>query len=436
MHAAAAGGQLVALKMLKDQGGDLECGSSEGKSVLHQAVRSNQVCIVAYLLENRVSGKTGKGFQETPLHVAAESNHHECARLLLEDNVLVDAMRGETNKETALHIAAANGYRETVSLLLTHDASPDNRNKRKESALHLAAKTHSIPVMQLLMNRGCDVDARDCDGRTPLHFAVNSKEKGGGECILLLSKKQAILDLRDGHGMTALHSAAFGRRYNRVRLLIKEGADLCVKNDLGKSALNFVMKYTPSCIRTIEERLDSGIKIDWTPPPDCDDASQYSNIVQMDFNIVIPSACRSGQSADSDVRLFHELLKINSNDPARLEKILMHPLSLCFLHLKWQQIRVLYYFLLLSHFIYSMTYSGYVVLLYATLCKPIEWMVDVDDLDVVGRFKLNMTCDLNVGGTKWGPGVNYVVALWSVLLFFTLLYLGKEVTKFLHLRKK
>ena len=33
------------------------------------------------------------------------------------------------------------------------------------------------------------------------------------------------------------------------------------------------------------------------------------------------------------------LLKINLKDLRRLEKILLHPLSLCFLHFKWQQTR-------------------------------------------------------------------------------------------------
>ena len=48
----------------------------------------------------------------------------------------------------------------------------------------------------------------------------------------------------------------------------------------------------------------------------------------------------------------------------------LHP---SFLHFKWQQTRFCFYFLLLAHFIFSMTYSGYVVLLYNTICDPLEW---------------------------------------------------------------
>jgi ankyrin repeat protein len=440
MHAAAAAGQLVALKMLKEQGGDLECGNVDGKSVLYQAIKSDQVGIVTYLLKHGVKGKTGKNFHETLLHVAAETNHHECVRLLLEDNFPVDAMRNETSQETALHIAASNGYLETVNILLEHKANPDNTNKRNETALHLAAKMHAIPVMQLLLKRDCDVDAKDCDGNTALHCVVNSKDKGGGECIMLLSKMNADLNLRDECGRTALHFAAASRRYNRVRLLIKEGADLCVKNDLGKSALHYIMKYTPSCIKTIEERLDSGIEMDWTmdwtPNTDNDDNSiqnQCSNRVTMDFNFVIPTSCKTGQSQGNDVRLFHEVLKIDSNDPA-LERILMHPLSLCFLHFKWQQIRIFYFILLFSQFIFSITYSAYVILIYANLCKK-DW--NVNDKSVVERISLRANCTSeDVVGNQNEWGAKYAFPLWCLLLLFIIFYIVSQINKFLHLKKK
>ena len=54
----------------------------------------------------------------------------------------------------------------------------------------------------------------------------------------------------------------------------------------------------------------------------------------------------------------------------------MHPLSLAFLHLKWQQIKWLYYLLILfSHLVYSVTYSVYAVLIFNTLCRPNEVVI-------------------------------------------------------------
>ncbi len=429
LHAAASEGQLDALLLLKSYGGNINVGIDEGKSVLHEAVRSNQLEVIRYLLENKAD-KMGKGrLTETPLHVAAEQNHYQCARLLLADGILVDAKRGEDRMETALHVAAANGYQETVSLLLENGANPDFENRMEETPLHLAAWAHSVPVMELLLEKGCNVNARDKDGRTPLHFAVNSKEKGGAESLHLLARKKADLNLTDSMGMTPLHLAAENKKYNRVRILIRAGADLCVMNKMGKSALNYVLKRVPSSIESIVDRLDSGVQIDWTTTSESDAAEllTYSNTVKMDFNLVMPS--KASGATSSDVAMFNEMLKIHANDSARLQKVLMHPLSLCFLHFKWQQVRFLYYFLLLSHIIYSLTFTGYVVLLYGHMCNPAE--LEVSDIDVLSRFTLQMSCD-----TSNKPMLGFTVFLWFMLVLFIVLYSLKEITKYFHLRKK
>jgi hypothetical protein len=418
------------------------------------------------------------------LHLAARWGSCLCIELLLvEYKFLVNGLN--VRKDTALHIATANGHQETIGVLLKHKADQANPNKRKETALHIAAKTQLISVMQLLKNRNCDVDAQDCDGQTPLHVSVNSKEKGGSACILFLSKMKADLNIRDKQGMSALHLAAVGRRYNRVRHLIKEGADLCLKNDQGKSAIYFVMKYTPSCIQTIEEKLDSGIHINWTSDAVNDDTgqSQFSSTVKIDFNQVIPPSCKNKLSSGSDVRMLHELLEIYYHDTGCVEKVLMHPLSLCFLHFKWQQISFIYYIILISHVFFCIIYSGYVLLLYTnTFCtKPVhththpfdvnnctilkeelqDGLVNRDQLHTNGTFIY--VYETLVNGTLvsrcfvYGTFVNEtfvngtlsaiscfnnlnnfhsIIGTWSLLLIFIICYIISQSTKFLHLGKK
>eukprot|EP00095_Tigriopus_kingsejongensis_P001890 maker-scaffold287_size221780-snap-gene-0.24 protein:Tk01890 transcript:maker-scaffold287_size221780-snap-gene-0.24-mRNA-1 annotation:"transient receptor potential channel pyrexia" len=429
LHYAAINGDLRALHQLTRESalevGNLTVGEDrDGQSILHAAVRANQVEVVKYLLE-RKANKTGKGkFTETPLHTAAEHNYDECARILLNEGVLVDALRGESQRDTALHIAAANGYVETAELLLLANADTNAKNSRRETPLHLAAKMHSAPVMRLLMEHGADVDSVDCEGRPPLQFAINSNLKGATECMQLLLTRGANINQGDDNGTTALHLAALNRKIRRVKLLIKNGADLCLRNKAGKSALYFVMKYVPNSLKTIEDRLDGGIQVG---QPE----QEYETSVKMDFNLLIPS---SGNCYISEVGLFTEILQMHNNDPTRLEKILMHPLSLSFLHLKWQQIKWLYYLLILSsHFIYSVTYSVYIASVFNTLCKPKDFMV-IKDLSLFERVFRDLKCDLHSSNHRTALASAQIS--WLLLILFNIIYAARETTKFLHLRDR
>ena len=69
--------------------------------------------------------------------------------------------------------------------------------------------------------------------------------------------------------------------------------------------------------------------------------------------------------------LLQEILKVYESDSRidyteaeQLEKVLLHPLTQCFLNLKWHQIRIFYYVLMLSHIVFSLIYSFYVYALY------------------------------------------------------------------------
>ena len=429
MHHAACNGHGDMLNLLIEEGkGNINIGDKlEGQSVLHAAVRANQTEMVKYLLSKKAN-KIGRGrFTETTLHAACELNHHECAQTLLEDGILVDALRGANVKETALHIASANGYPETVGLLLKYSANPNAKNARDETPLHLAAKMISAPVIRLLIEHGADIDSRDSEGRPPMHFAINSKQSGVTETMQVLIDYGTNINMQDKNGTTALHLAALNRKLSRVRLLIKSGADLCIKNNAHKSALHFVMKYVPNSLRSIEERMDSGLQMDHSH-----ENAEGDSTIKMDFNILIPTK-RNGYNYISEVGLFTEVLSMRNTDPAKLEKILMHPLSLSFLHLKWQQIKWLYYLLILcSHFIYSFVYSIYTVMVFNKLCHPDETNLNGTE-SIHERFTVRMECRI---GPETRAAWNVACISWICLIFFNVIYSLKEITKMFHLKTK
>lgn len=310
MHCAAETGQVDIMERLTDEGGgDINLGEmQEGRSVIHAAIRMNQIQVVKWLISRKVN-KMAKGkFTETALHAACELNHHQCAELLLQDGILVDALRGAEIRETALHIAAANGYLESVQVLLKYSAGVNAKNARSETPLHLAAKMLAGSVISVLIDHGADVDSQDRDGRPPLHFAINSKLTGGTEALSILIDRGANINIADSNGTTALHLAALNRKLNRVKLLIKSGADLIAKNNANKSALHFVMKYVPNSLRTIEQRMDSGLQMETAE-------NDYDNTIKMNFSCLIPPS--TNVNCVSDVGLFTEILQMHNNDPIR-----------------------------------------------------------------------------------------------------------------------
>jgi hypothetical protein len=52
------------------------------------------------------------------------------------------------------------------------------------------------------------------------------------------------------------------RNPERVTLLIRHNADLSLKNRAGLSALHFVNKKVPQCMRSFQDRLDDGLQLE------------------------------------------------------------------------------------------------------------------------------------------------------------------------------
>ena len=70
---------------------------------------------------------------------------------------------------------------------------------------------------------------------------------------------------------------------SRVKLLIRYGADLSIKNHSGLSALFFINKHVPQCVKAFEERLDSGLKLEGSSELN----SHYG--VKLDFHKLSPN---------------------------------------------------------------------------------------------------------------------------------------------------
>lgn len=107
------------------------------------------------------------------------------------------------------------------------------RTPQDESPLMLAALRGHTELARKLVARGADVNKT---GWTPLHYAATS---GHLEIMKLLIEKHAYIDAESPNKTTPLMMAAHYGTPAAVKLLLEEGADPGLKNQLGLTAIDF-----------------------------------------------------------------------------------------------------------------------------------------------------------------------------------------------------
>ena len=118
-------------------------------------------------------------FGMTPLHWAARASETECAGLLLDAGVPVDA-----------------------------------ETKSRRTPLQLAAEQDRAGIVTLLAGRGADLDTQDGKGRTPLHRATY---EGGVAAAEALLEAGADPTVKNGNGKTAFEVARKEARVFKAR---------------------------------------------------------------------------------------------------------------------------------------------------------------------------------------------------------------------------
>jgi uncharacterized protein len=158
----------------------------------------------------------------------------------------------------------------TIQNLLQRGFDPNTRDPKQQHGLYLALREPSLKAAKVLidwpktdLNASNPADetplmmavlkgqvemaaamlAKDADvnktGWTPLHYAATS---GHIALMNLLLEKHAYIDAESPNGSTPLMMAAMYGTPSAVKLLLEEGADPLLKNQLGMSAIEFAQK--------------------------------------------------------------------------------------------------------------------------------------------------------------------------------------------------
>ncbi|MFZ9285451.1 MAG: ankyrin repeat domain-containing protein [Burkholderiaceae bacterium] len=112
----------------------------------------------------------------------------------------------------------------------------DARNPHDETPLMLASLRGHTELARELIARQADVNKT---GWTPLHYAAT---RGHLDIMRMLLEAHAYIDAESPNGTTPLMMAAHYGTPQAVRLLLDEGADPTLKNQLGLSAIDFAQR--------------------------------------------------------------------------------------------------------------------------------------------------------------------------------------------------
>lgn len=132
-----------------------------------------------------------------------------------------------------------DALRAVQALLQAPQLQVSARNANDESALMLAAIKGHQELVKTLIARDADVNKT---GWTPLHYAASGVQAHSVAIVALLLEHHAYIDAASPNGTTPLMMAAqYGTR-EAAQLLLDEGADPTLKNQLGLSATDFALR--------------------------------------------------------------------------------------------------------------------------------------------------------------------------------------------------
>jgi uncharacterized protein len=143
----------------------------------------------------------------------------------------------DPNKQHGLYLALREPSLKAAKVLVNWPKTDLNAtNEVGETPLMMAVIKGHLELAAAMLEKDADVNKT---GWTPLHYAATS---GNNKLISMLLEKHAYIDAESPNGSTPLMMAAMYGSAASVKLLLDEGADPLLKNQIGMTATDFADK--------------------------------------------------------------------------------------------------------------------------------------------------------------------------------------------------
>ena len=205
-----------------------------GRTALHEAAQAGWDDIVSMLIKAGANSSLMDNEDRTPFEYAAKSGHAKVIEILQDR----PGRSGHNQQalEQMLYDAAEAGDTSAVEALLKFPVNP-NAEKSGVSALTVAARRGHKGIVRLLLNEKASASHNDSlpTDYIPLHQAIRNLHM---EIAALLLRLGANIDARDDLGRTALSETLGTPDLRGAALLLKNGTDISLQDFKGNNILH------------------------------------------------------------------------------------------------------------------------------------------------------------------------------------------------------
>ncbi|HAZ45729.1 MAG TPA: hypothetical protein DDW76_36545 [Cyanobacteria bacterium UBA11369] len=241
------------IHLLIGAGADLNLRDCDNDTALFWAISLGWTEIVEVMLQFGASFDVINNIGYSPLMLATYLKHDK----IIEQLRLAGAST-QGCEQVELIEAIERCDQNRVQVLLEAGVNANASHYQGDKALNLAIMTGQVDICRMLIQAGSDTEFVDNYQRESA--LLRAVRQGNQEIIQLLISQQANLNVQGkAWGETALIEAVRYCDKDSVRLLVDAGADVNIRDNFGRTALDYVEMKNPLC--SIDISTDIGMML-------------------------------------------------------------------------------------------------------------------------------------------------------------------------------